>query len=463
MKKIHFILLGMIFVFASLTYGQDKLADAQKAIDKKDYATGLNVAKEFIDNGTPANALKLLIKLREAGYNDKKLFEYLGDAYEKMNVLELAIENYELAEKIDSLDIQTKFKTAELLYKQKRYTDAVNKYLKIISIDQNSSKAYLNAAQILYLAKLYSDASVMYEKYLSLEPSSEAYENITKAFLETKNYEKALQYASEGVVKFPNDFSIAKNGAIAAYNLKKFDEAAKYYSSVPDSMLSTSEIVSAARSFQQIKSDSVALSYFEKAVKQDSSLSSIYMDLANYNYLNKNYETAVKYYKARIKSDSTYEPAYRFMAFALMQQQKYDETRQALLKSTSLNDTLVTTRYWLAQTYRQLDSLNAAADEYQKMLQIIGNRESQYKNECADAFGFLGQRAFERKNYSGAVGYLRKAVALKNDVLAYKVMLASSLHQSGNTDEAITWYKRILTIDPKNEVAKKGLRMLSAD
>jgi len=462
MKNLFLLTVGFLLLTFNFVNAQDNISAAQKAIDKKDYATGFNTIKELIGQGNTTEASKLLIRIQASGYSDKKLFEFFGDCYAKQGVAELAIENYQEAENLDSMDVQLKFKAAELLFKQKRYTDAVNKYLKIIKIDPQNPKAYVEAAEIFYAAKLYADASLMYEKYIALEQTKEAYQSITNALLVIKNYEKTFQFGSEGSAKYPDDAAIAKNTAIAAYALKNYDAAAKYYALVPDTLLSTNDIVNAARSFQQVKSDSLALKYFEVAVQRDSSLASIYMDLANYNYLNKNYDAAVKYYMARIKSDSTFEPAYRFMAFALMQQQKREETRWALSKSIELNDTVVTTRYWLAQTYRQMDSTSAAAEAFQKMLDVIGNNESKYKNECAEAYGFLGQRAFERKNYGGAVGYLRKAVALKGD-LGYKVMLATALHQSGSIDEAIEWYRRVLKIDPKNEVAKKGLRMLSAD
>jgi tetratricopeptide (TPR) repeat protein len=465
MKNLFLLVIGFFLLSLNFVNAQDNITAAQKAIDNKDYKTGFNTIKELISQGNTTEASKLLIRIQASGYSDKALFELFGDCYDKQGVAELAIENYQAAENLDSMDVQLKFKSAEILYKQKRYTDAVNKYLKIISIEPNNPKAYVEAAEIFYAAKMYSDASLMYEKYIALEQTKEAYQSITNALLVTKNYEKTFQFGSEGAAKYPEDATIAKNTAIAAYAQKKYNEAAKFYAVVPDTILSTSDIVNAARSFQQIKSDSLALKYFEIAVKRDSTLASIYMDLGNYNYLNKNYDAAVKYYMARVKSDSTFEPAYRFMAYALMQQQKREDTRWALLKSIALVDTgteSIKARYWLVQTYRQMDSTSAAADMYQKMLDAIGNNDSKFKNECAEAYGFLGQRAFERKNYGGAVGYLRRAVTLKGD-LGYKVMLATALHQSGSIDEAIEWYRRVLKADPKNEVAKKGLRMLSAD
>ncbi len=48
-------------------------------------------------------------------------------------------------------------------------------------------------------------------------------------------------------------------------------------------------------------------------------------------------------------------------------------------------------------------------------------------------------------------------------VIGVMEMLGVSYYVLQNNDEAIKWYKAVLKYNPKSEVAKKGLRMLSAD
>ncbi|MEW6702058.1 MAG: tetratricopeptide repeat protein [Bacteroidota bacterium] len=463
MKKQAVILTLLLLIAVNVLNAQNKVAIAEKAIDKKDYATAYAIAKEFLDMDSASTALKLFIRLREKDYDGRNLYESIGDSYSKMGVAELALTNYAQSEVLDSLDINLKFKIAELLYKQKRYTEAVNKYLKIFSLDPRNAKACLEAARILYQAKLYADAALLFEKDLEFEQLQEVYQKITKSFLEIKNYEKAYRYALEGLAKYPDDLILKKNAALSSIATKRYDEAAKYYASLPDSLLTVSDFVNAGRAFQFSKIDSMAIKYFEKAIEKDSTLSNIYMDLANYNYINKNYDAAVKYYEAKIKADPNYEPAHRYVAFVYLKQERYDDMRACLLKATSLNDTIVSSHFWLAQAYKQLDSLEEASDQYQKILQLVNGKESQYKDEVLDSYLFLGQRAFNKKNYDGAIPYLRKAIQIKPNDETATIMLASSYHQLQNFEEAIRLYKRTLQINPKNEAAKKGLRMLSAD
>jgi tetratricopeptide (TPR) repeat protein len=491
MKRIALILFGIYFVFSIGIKAQEKVDEAEKAVKNGDFKKALSISKELIDANTPGDAIKILIMVREKDPSDKLLYEYLGDAYAKMNVGELAISNYADAEKIDSMDVGLKFKSAEALYKQKKYTDAVNKYLKVIAIDPNNKEAYIKAATIFFQAKLYADAAIMYEKYLGIDQSKEAFENIAKAFLETANYEKAYEYSVKGIAKYPNDNILIKDAAFASYAIgtislktyqdssktmpaekanallakekQKYEEAGKYYSQLPDSLLTVGDLKNAGYSYQTIGADSLAIKFFEKVVKKDSTQSSLFMDMANNYFRNKQNDLAAKYYQAKINVDSTYEPAYRYMGFAYFGTGEYDGARKAFIKAAALADTSFETHYWLAETYVKMDSTEQASEQFSKILKLAEGKEDQYKDRVLEASAYLGQRAFIRKNYSGAITYLSKAIRLKPGEARIMEMLGACYHQLQNFDEAIKWYRAALKANPKSEVAKKGLRMLSAD
>ncbi|MDP2365654.1 MAG: hypothetical protein Q8M94_18045, partial [Ignavibacteria bacterium] len=183
MKKI-FIPLFLFFFFFGQMLAQDKVKTAETAIKKKDYATAMQIAKEFLAIDSAYTALHILITIETQNVVNKELFEMIGDSYAKLKVVELALLNYDKAEALDSLDKKIKFKTAELLYKEQRYTDAVNKYLTIIAIDSADTKALYNTATIFYLAKLYPDAALFFDKYLVYEQLNGSYLKAAKSNLE---------------------------------------------------------------------------------------------------------------------------------------------------------------------------------------------------------------------------------------------------------------------------------------
>ncbi|MEG8946285.1 tetratricopeptide repeat protein [Rosettibacter firmus] len=462
MLRYNIFISFLFFAYFNLN-AQDALSDAQKLIEKKQYEEAFLIAKNLLNKDSANTALKILIQLQYANYINKDVYENLGDAYSKLNINELALTNYEKAEAIDSLNVQLKFKIAELFYKEKRFKEAINKYLKIILIEPKNAKAYLAVATIFYQAKFYTDAFIMFEKYLSLEKSLDAYQKIITALLEIKNYEKAYNYALQALNYYPNDDAIKKNLALASYALKKYDESAKYYMSLPDSLMRIDDYENAARSLAQIKQDSLAIRYFEKVIELDSTRSNVYLELANVSFRNHNYSQAVKYYKAITNYDEKNEFAYRFLGFSYYQLKDYEEARKTLLKASALNDTIVNTYFYLAQTYKNLDSLNQAVEQYKKVIMLANDKEKMYKDQLLEANYFIGQRAFLNKNYAVAIQYLQKVLEFKPNDVGTLEMLGLSYHQLGKIENAIRIYKRVKQLNPNSEVAKKGLRMLSAD
>ncbi len=475
MKRITLFLI--VVFFAVNVFAQDKLATAQKAFDKKDYKTTYSIAKELLDAGDGSGANRLLIQLREVNYEPRMVYEYLGDSYVKMGVNELAILNFEEAEKLDSLNVDLKFKNAKLMVKQKKYTDAINKYLTIVKIDPNNASAYLEAATIMYQAKRFADAALLYEKYLDKDQTKDAYLKISRALLEIRNFEKVYSFGIAGLQKFPDEVQLLKNTAIAAYALKKYEDAAKYYSQVPDTMLTVNELENTARSFQMIKDDTNSMKYFEKVVKAEPARSSIYMELANGFFRDKKFGESAKYYEAKTKADSTNETAWRYLGFSHYQfrenadsiasnpnfkRSQLEKARVALLRSVALNDTNFTNRNFLIQVYTALDSTQALLNQHKEMLSLIGNKESEFKDQYISSNMALGYNAYERKAYAAAIPYYLRLLKYKSDMSTLKILMSCYL-QSGNNDEAINFARRIQRIDPNDKDAKKVLRALSAD
>lgn len=462
MKKYLFTAILVLFS-VSASFGQNELNKAMKFISSKDYAAALSIAKELIDKDSLNPAIKILLNLRQADENNKTVYEFLGNAYSRQGIIELALLNYDSYEKFDSLNIGIKLKSADLLYKSKRYTDAVNRYLQVLKLDSTNAQANKNIGSILFQAKMYADAVRFLEKDLEIDQARQTYEQLAKSFFETKNYKRMSEISREGLGKYPDDRQLQKSAAVSAFWLKNYNDALDYYSAIPDTTLGITEFIQAAKAAQMTKKDSTALIFYNKALKIDGGLKNIYMDVANLYYLFKNYDKSIEFYKKKAAADSLYEPAYRFLGFAYMQKQNFDSSRAALLKSIALDDSLVSTHFWLAQDYRSLDSLSRAQSEFSSLLKLIQGKENNFKNEAAEANGFLGQIAFEKKNYTQAINYLSKAVSIKPEILSFTVMLASAYHSNNDTNNAIKMYKRVLVLDPKNEIAKKGLRMLSAD
>ncbi|MCK9425103.1 MAG: tetratricopeptide repeat protein [Ignavibacteriaceae bacterium] len=466
MKKI-FITVLLFFFFFGQMLAQDKVKAAETAIKKKDYATAMQIAKEFLDIDSALTALRILINVESNNIVSKELFEMIGDSYSKQKVVENALLYYDKAEALDSLDKNIKFKTAELLYKEKRYTDAVNKYLIILSIDSTNTKALYNTANIFYLAKMYPDAALFFDKYLIYEQLNGSYLKAAKSNLESKNYQKAYDYANLASEKDKSEKEVVKIMAVAAAWLGKYDESLSYYAKIEDSTLSKNDIrdlVNAGRNCKATKKDSLALIYFGKVLIIDSTYKDVYWDIAILNYTLANYDTAIQFFDKFLAEKPNFEPAIRFKAFAYLQKKDYNKTREFLLEAIALNDTLVDSYFWLAQSYKAVDSLGRSAEVMEKMITIIEGKENLYRDKLLDAYGFLGQTAYEKKNYGKAIPYFIKALSYKSDNLPFTLMLANCYSILKDTENAKKYYYKVLSLasdrSQEYENAYKSLRAM---
>jgi Flp pilus assembly protein TadD len=110
-----------------------------------------------------------------------------------------------------------------------------------------------------------------------------------------------------------------------------------------------------------------------------------------------------------------------------------------------------------------VDSLEKAAEQYARVLKLAAGKEKQYKDAIYEASDFLGLRAYNRKNYSNAISNYSKALQVKPTEWRIMEMLGVCNFMLQNNDEAIKWYKATLKYNPNSDIAKKGLRRLSAD
>jgi len=462
MKESLKIILFIILTW-TVCLAQDNYKEALESVRIKDFGKAITIAREMFEKDSLDSAIKILLNIREAEPGNKSVYDLLGDAYLKSGVTDLAITNYQKEISVDSTDTKLRFKLASVYYNDKKYTDAVNEYLKILSFEPQNKEALYKAGKIFYLGKLYGDAVIYLEKFRQLDPGNPEVDTcLINSYLRIQKYDMASAAAESALKILPGNIQLIRLAAKAFYFNNNYQNTILYYSQLPDSAFTYDDFISAGKSAQYLKRDSLAVIYLVKAVKTDSTKNDLTMDLGNLYYTTNNFEKARKYYAEKIAKDAAFEPAYRFLGFASLQLKDYNSVKENLKKAVALNDTVIASYFWLAQAYRSMDSTNKAISAFQDVLTHIDARPG-YDEEAAESNSYLGQEFFEQKKYGQSINYLIKALKYKPTNVNFVLMLASAYHSSGDTDNAIKYYKKVLSLDPKNEIAKKGLRLLSAD
>jgi tetratricopeptide (TPR) repeat protein len=458
---IFFILLVL---FTGLNFAQEQYQIAVDAIKKNDFQKALLISQNLLSHDSTDQAIKILVELTSKDTADKGGFITLGDAYTKMSVLELALEDYKRAERIDSMDIQVKFKIAETLYKQKSYTDAANKYLQVLAIDSNNVSAYDKLGELLYYAKQYPNAAFYLTKYLKFDQkNNKVYFFAANSLYIIHNYDEAAKTADEGLKQFPQNNDLKKIEAMSLANIKKGDEAALIAGSTPDSLFSGRDYYILGIGLLNAQKDSAANVYLKRAMDKDTSLINSIADVVARSYFSAGkYDSAVVYYSKKISVDPTNFSAHINKGICLYQLQNYQGASATLSQAVQLKPDNISAELWLARSYRNIkDSTEETAAAFKKVISLSEAAPDTHKAELAEAYGYFAITELLKKRYPPAIESLKKALEYKPDEPMYHLWLAQSYVFTNKKEDAMREYKRVLQLDPKNVDAKKGIKLLT--
>ncbi len=460
MKSITFI--SIFIIAASLSFAQQKYNDASNFIQNKQYDKALAIAQDYLNHDSTDIAIKILVDLSTTDGKNPKVYEALGDAYYKMGVMELSINDYQKAESLDSLNALLKYKTGKALEKQQSYTDAANKYLQVIGLDSTYAPAYLSLGTILFYAKQYPNAAYYLSKYLKYNTKNyDAYFFTARSFFLMQNFPSAAEVAKNGLIVFPNDIKLRKIEGISLTFSKKFAEAASVINSLPDSVFTANEYSQMGQEFKFGQQDSIAIILMDKAVKKDSTLSELYQEIASLYLGQRKFDQAILYYDKRISTDSSSYSSYVNRSLCYLQLQNYDSAKASLQQVLKIKDDYMPALTWLARTDQYMKDNEDAADVYTKILKVVAGNEDKNKAEVSEAYGFFGYNDLVKKKYKDAIVSLKSALSYAPDNAQYHLWLAQAYAFAGNKAEAGKEYRQVLTIDPNNADAKRGLKLLS--
>lgn len=454
------LLIAFVFIFNPLL-AQDKVKEAEDLIKKKDYAKAFNIAKDLYDAKDYNNVIKILMNLKEKDKNNKKVIELLGDAYNSTRVYELALGLFQEAEKLDSTDINLKFKIAKIFFRNQEYTDAANKFLEILSYDSTNTKALEELGYLLYAAKEYSSAVIYLSKLLNYEKKLDIYQYAVKSYLKIRNYQKAYDYAKEGLEKYPGDQELTRDFVTASVETKNLNSAVKFIETLPDSLVTANDYYKIAVTYQvDEKNDSLALVYYLKTLEKDSTNEQALKYASILAYKTNRSEIAEDLYKRRLAiNDKDYEAA-KFLSFVYWRDKKYDLAAEWFKNTLAISDSDPTMYYFYANALNLSKQENEAFEVFKTFLNKVQDKEEAYKSQVAEVNGMLGLRLFALKRHNEAIPYLRKALQYEPRNVDYNLWLASCYHQTEKLADAINYYKIVLKLDPKNAAATKALKSL---
>ena len=433
---------------------------------KGEFLYGLGLAQMEMGNYAEAD-----LNLRKAIDKDKKNARYhmaLGEVNYRNSVFSIAISEFHKAVELDStLDRTVKdlhYKMAKAYIQMRNVEKAIEEYRKDLDLYPTDTTAWLELANICELSDKQSEAAFCYEKYLDIVPDNgEIWFNLARMYrIRLRNDEKAAESFEKAVSLRSHEAEsygyLARIYADSKEYEKSIDAYSRYEAAFgpPDSVLYWFE-----KGKVQIKLGTKnppyfdsALVSFQKAVEIDSSFSAAYEYAGLSMYYKRDYAGAVPFFRDKIELDSTSVNAYRNLAFCYLKLESYNDAAAAFEKALSIKHEDIMMRSMLGKIYTFTENYSKSIHHFEYLLNDQGGDLTD-SLRCV-IYPDLGLSYLKLLKCGEATPILLKAEKCNPKEVSILFNIASSYQTCNMMEEANTYYRKVLEIDPGNADARKG-------
>jgi len=205
-------------------------------------------------------------------------------------------------------------------------------------------------------------------------------------------------------------------------------------------ILSITTILSSYLTFQQNKTWSNPISFYEGLLKFAPNSPRLYSDLSTVYYSEKRFDAAIAALQKAIRLSPNYAFAHNNLGAIYNTKNQYEKAIPHLKKAVELNKEYDVANYNLGNAYKETDQNELALSAYQKAVTINPNYAEAY-----DALGFIYNRMGQSEN--SIINY-KKALSLSPQNISSYNNLGSVYLKTGHTDDALQLYFKALALDP---------------
>lgn len=410
-------------------------------------------------------AIVQLTRAKEFTPDDPTIYDGLGDAYGKQNVVVMVVSNYQKAIDLEPRNVERRVRLARVFEKDRKYTDAVRQVEEIIKLDSTNAGAYMQKGNILLRAKMYKQAVPPLRTLTQLQPKSvEGSVLLTKALSGAADYPEVVKEAKRSLKLDSANTDVWRMLAEAHFEVKEFTEALSAYEALKRrNAFKPGDQGQYGLALAKLGRDDEALKSLLDATAMDSTNCDAFFSLGAIYMKKRDYEMAGAMFEKRISCDpkTLSLPAYLNAAASHMQTKNFPRVRELLTRVIEVKPDFLQARLWLARYYTQVDSLDNSRAEYDEVLRQIGTNTDKYKKEAAEAHYLLGMYYFRKQSFGSSVESFRKSAGFGYEDpglrLTWGQAVMQTLDRTGNPEdnarkieESIRLFRKVIDLDPGN-------------
>jgi tetratricopeptide (TPR) repeat protein len=292
-----------------------------------------------------------------------------------------------------------------------------------------------------------------------------ALDGMSKAYLELGVFSQALENIDR-LIEISNDSggsgpsaSLQVRRAVALYNLKRTEESEAAISTVLSKDPKNAEALCFMGQMEAAADEpnpKTVEDYFRRAIAADSTYAESYYQLARF-YENKgDYKSASSFLKQVLALDPLNVRAHARLGMVCYYQLDSEGALRYYQTALALNPHDYNTRYNLGELYRTLldDNVNALKEFTLTIQDNPTHGDANYK---------AGLICMENGMTKEAIKYFEDALQNDRQNTRRVLQLAAAYEILGDRNAALSVYKEITDIDPKDNIALQKIRVLEED
>lgn len=425
-KSIYnYIGLGRTYLDQNNQQKANEYFDKAKSLTtQKDITQYILLADAYTNSSHPdcQQAINLLNKATE--YNNKSADVYyeLGNANECLNKGGDAVSAYEHSAELDPTFAKADTRVGVIWRLARNYQQSLAAFQKALAADPNFPPAYREMAELYFYTGQFDKAKETFKKYLDLADKDDytQFRYAQYLFL-TKDYQGSLDIINSLQSKI-DDPILWRLSAYSNYELGNYkeglDQLNTFISKTDPQKLLSSDYEYYAKLLSKTGQDSLALTYFLKAIEKDSTKFSLYGDMAGILFQEKKYHEAAVDYVEKInaaRKEATLQDYFnegKSFYFA----KEFMQADTAFADMINLNKQWPIGYFWRARVWTNLDSPDSAkglaAPFYHQVVEKAIADTSKYKKELIESYKYLGDINALKENYGASLYYYGKYMAL---------------------------------------------------
>ncbi len=506
-----------------------------KIPNPKEYAFTLaKLAESFIifDKVDTTLAMPYLREALTIDEANGAIYIIAGDIYLLVNNGSLAIKNYNKAQDLDPKSPLANMKIGAIYFKGRNLMAAIPYFEQAIALDKNFAPAYRELGQLYSMAGRFPESKKNYETYLTLTnqniPAKIRYVN---ALFYSKNYAEVIKNVEDIFAVDKSRTYLNRIAGYSSYEMAKYPEALVYmdrlFQNLPPDRILKKDYIYYARIIQKknanypklvadlekanaelakVKEKNDGLKgpakekdkeseepylakikeiqtgidactaeltkgydAYEKAITFQGEDLNLMQEKANLFYSHRRFNDAAGTWRRMIPRGKDSEDNYMQIGKAYYQGRDFDRADTVFNQLIHKHPEHIPAYLWSANNAAAKDpdaKLGLAKEKFAALIAVAASDSVKYATEIFDALRYLGYSAMQTGNFDQAKSYYNRMINLapnnKDFVLkAYSSM--SALYMTTNEfNKATDVYNKILALDPGNTSAKSSLQYIAA-